>query len=528
MFSIDESTGWISVASELTCGNFQFNVTAKDHGTPSYGDTASVMIVVEVNAGPPRFLYAGFTRGFNASVRENESSGTKVLTLTAVSRDLVTYELYQNDVFDFTIDPISGDITTTKPLDYEHIKYYEFTVSATDRSGRISLAHVAVSVININDNKPRIANKNKDNEIWCRIRHDVAVGSSLINIQAQDLDNDRLMFSLTQNSRPVLFSIDTTGSITTVGSLVGIKNNVYIAVTVRDNGRPVLEDTVRVTVVVVKHTNSLVTHLAEVSEDTIVGKTISVSHRLQPIYTDPSYTIIYPPQSPFAIHSTLGSLSLKRKLDYEECREYSLTVRLYETGDNNEYFDVDIKVVVKDANDNRPVFLAPSNFTGCENPVRVKIHKNAQRGSLVYQFEARDKDSGLNGRVTYAVERCSDCTDLFSLDQNTGVLKTTGVLLTRPQYQVDVVAQDEGLPQKKTRACILVLAEHLKPLFTKQEYYFEIDESADIGEQVGVVKAEGFGVTVTYELRHPSETIIHDLTVFSYQEINHLSNVLVF
>ncbi|CAB4016043.1 protocadherin Fat 3 [Paramuricea clavata] len=454
MFTIDESTGWISVASELTHGSFIFNVTAEDHGTARRRDTVPVKIIIEVSAGPPRFLYRGFPRGFYESVPEYQISGTKVLKLTAVSEDIVAYALYQTNVTDFVIDPISGEITTTKPLDYENIKYYEFT------------------------------------------------------IQAQDLDNDRLSFSLTQNSKSKLFSIDAAGNINTLGSLQGIKDNIYLAVTVRDNGSPVLEDTATVNVVIVNYEDSLISmSKAEVSEDAIVGKPIPVSPKITPRFKRTQYTLIYPLQSPFTLHSTLGNLSLKTRLDYEERQNYSLIVRLQETGNKKNYFDVDIRIEVKDENDNQPEFVPPGDFSSCTNPIGRKIHENAQRGSLVYQLKARDKDSGLNGEVDYSMGKCQDvdCDDLFSLDLNTGELKTTGVSLTEPQYKVNILVYDKGIRARSTRGCIIVKAGPWKPQFTKQEYHFEVDESADVGQRVGVVEAQGFGVAVTYELRSPSK-----------------------
>lgn len=506
MFTIDESTGWLRVASELTHGSFIFNVTAKDHGKPRLSDTVSVMVTVDVSAGPPRFSYVGYPRGFHASVNESHRSGSKVLKLTAISNDIVRYDVYRSNVTDFTIDPISGVITTTRPLDYENIKFYEFTVSATDRRERISLAHVNISVLNVNDNKPRILNKNKNNEISCRVRQDVSIGSSVINIYAQDLDNDRLYFSLTQNSKPVLFSIDTTGCIKTVGSLQDKKDNIYLAVTVRDNGRPALEDTVTVNVVIVNYGDAVISTLAQVSEDTEIRKTIHVSPPISPRYTSTLYSLIYPPESPFTIHSTLGDLSLKSRLDYEERQNYSLTVRLRDNLNKNDYFDVKITIEVKDENDNSPVFITPGDINSCENPVGLKIHEDAKSASLVYHFKATDKDSGLNGELYYEMEKCQDCTSLFSLNRHTGELeKTTSASLRKPQYQVNVLVKDKGIPSKSARTCIIVQVGYWKSKFTKQEYHFELDESARVGQRIGIVQAHGFGVPVTYELRKPSK-----------------------
>lgn len=510
MFTMDASTGWLRVASELTHGYFVFNVTAKDHGTPRLSDTVSVMLTVDVTAGSPRFSYVGYPRGFHASISENHPSGSTVMKLTAVSSDVVTYDIYRSNVTDFIIDPISGEIRTTKSLDYENIKYYEFTVSATDRRERISLAHVNISVLNVNDNKPQILNKNKKNQISCHIRRDASTGSSLIQIHAQDLDEDRLHYSLTQNSKPILFSISTSGHIKTLGSLHDTKDyNIYLAVTVRDNGSPALEDTVTVNVVIVNYGHNIISMFAQVSESTDISTNINVSPIITPRYTSTEYTLIYPPQSPFTIHNTLGDLSLERRLDYEERQNYSLIVRLQDASKKNDYFDVKIGIDVKDENDNDPVFITPGDMNNCKDPVSVKIHENAQKDSLVYHFKAEDKDSGLNGELYYEMERCQDCTELFSLDQNTGELQTTGVSLIKPQYQVNVVVKDKGTPGKHTRACILVQAGYWKPKFTQQEYHFEMDESARIGQRIGLVRAYGYGVSVTYELRRPSKNLFY-------------------
>ena len=504
MFAVDKSTGRISVASGLTYGSFTFNITAEDHGTPRLSDTVSVRIVIEVSAGPPRFLYVGFPPGFHVYVLENQANGSKVLNVTAVSQDIVTYSLYQTNVIDFTIDPITGEITTSKPLDYEKIKYYEFTISATDRSERISLAHVRVSVVNINDNKPRILNKDKNNEISCRIHRDAGIGSFLTRVQAQDLDNDRLEFSFVQNSKSALFSVDMHGNINTIRSLVGIKDNIHLALIVRDNGSAVLEDTVTINIAVVSYGGNPVTMTAEVSEDTQIGKIIPFLNKVYPRYTNTQYILIYPSQPPFTIHGPLGDLVLKTKLDYEEQQNHALTMRVQDAWNTKNYVDIDITINVKDENDNRPQFVPSGVFNCSKNTARFKIHENAKQGSLVYEFKARDKDSGNNGKIKYQLGKCRHCNNLFSLDANNGKLMTSGVELRKPRYKLNIILKDKGKPRKSIRGCIIVDARPWKPQFTKQEYHFEVDESAGVGQRVGVVEAQGFGRDVTYELRNPS------------------------
>lgn len=54
----------------------------------------------------------------------------------------------------FYIDPLSGQIFTRRPLDFEVTPSHQLTVRATDGGGRSDDATVTINVQPINDNKP--------------------------------------------------------------------------------------------------------------------------------------------------------------------------------------------------------------------------------------------------------------------------------------------------------------------------------------------------------------------------------------
>ena len=61
---------------------------------------------------------------------------------------------------DFAIGNISGEISVSRPLDYEARSEYHLTVVATDGGGRKGNTSLAITVIDINDNPPEFSQTN--------------------------------------------------------------------------------------------------------------------------------------------------------------------------------------------------------------------------------------------------------------------------------------------------------------------------------------------------------------------------------
>ncbi|XP_010018643.1 PREDICTED: protocadherin beta-15-like, partial [Nestor notabilis] len=56
----------------------------------------------------------------------------------------------------FEIDPTSGEIKLTKPLDFEAAENHELSVQATDGGGLSAICRVLVEVVDVNDNAPEL------------------------------------------------------------------------------------------------------------------------------------------------------------------------------------------------------------------------------------------------------------------------------------------------------------------------------------------------------------------------------------
>ncbi len=97
----------------------------------------------------------------------------------------ITYSIDSTSEDKFMIDPVSGQISTKAPLNYEESPRYEITVTAKD-SGTPSLsstALVVVTVRDLNDNNP-----NFPNDYITSLRENTAEGT-VIRVEANDPDS---------------------------------------------------------------------------------------------------------------------------------------------------------------------------------------------------------------------------------------------------------------------------------------------------------------------------------------------------
>ncbi|KAJ7415076.1 hypothetical protein WISP_79838 [Willisornis vidua] len=138
-----------------------FSVIAVDGGSPPRSGTTQVHIVVlDVNDNAPVFTQEEYI----GKVLENLSKGSVVLTVLATDRDAgvngdISYQFSQTvrqTESSFSIDPQSGEIKLTKPLDFEAADTHELSVRATDGGGLSAICKVLVEVLDVNDNAPEL------------------------------------------------------------------------------------------------------------------------------------------------------------------------------------------------------------------------------------------------------------------------------------------------------------------------------------------------------------------------------------
>nr|CAD7434483.1 unnamed protein product [Timema monikensis] len=369
--------GLITIAQPLDYKQekrFILTVTATDSG--GLHDTATVYVnVSDANNFAPVFENAPYS----ASVFEDAPIGTTVLVVGATDSDVgqnaqITYSLGTMDdkstTPEFTINPQTGAILTTKKLDRETVGGYLLTITAKD--GGIpplsDTTDVEITVADVNDNAPVF----KKLSYLGSIPEDALVGTSVLHISATDADmglNGRIRYALAADTTSdAAFVVDpTSGVIRTSKSLdrESVANYELTAYAI-DRGSPSLSGSVQVLIRIEDVNDSppafesdkIVMYIAENSP---VGSTVGEIYAHDPDEGPNAvvqYSIIGGDDSnSFSLITRPGSnkaeLLTMQDLDYESShKKYDLVVRAASPPLRS---DTHVEILVTDVNDNAPV-----------------------------------------------------------------------------------------------------------------------------------------------------------------------------
>nr|XP_021408585.2 protocadherin gamma-A10-like [Lonchura striata domestica] len=143
---------------------------AMDGGDPARTGTARIRVtVLDANDNAPVFSQAEYT----VRVPEDVPVGSVLVTVTATDADeglngKVKYSLHKiSDQASqlFHLDSDSGEITVKDNLDFEEMPSHELEVQAHDGGDLSDTAKMVITVIDVNDNVPKISVRSALNEI---------------------------------------------------------------------------------------------------------------------------------------------------------------------------------------------------------------------------------------------------------------------------------------------------------------------------------------------------------------------------
>lgn len=127
--------------------------------------------------------------GTSTALPEDAPVGTAVLLVEATDEDVgenarITYSL--NDVPEFRVDPVTGVISTTKPLDRETTPGYSLVVTAQDNGvpPLSDIVNIEIEVVDVNDNRPSFGQEFYS----ASVMEDAPVGTSVAQVRAHDRD----------------------------------------------------------------------------------------------------------------------------------------------------------------------------------------------------------------------------------------------------------------------------------------------------------------------------------------------------
>ncbi|XP_077042459.1 protocadherin beta-15-like [Agelaius phoeniceus] len=453
-----------------------FSVIAVDGGSPPRsGKTEVEIVILDVNDNAPIFTQDVY----HGQVLENTSEGSVVLTVLASDPDAglngdISYQL--NEVLSqsesaFVIDPITGEIKITKPLDFEAAQTHELTVRARDGGGLSAICKVLVEVVDVNDNAPELVVSSFSSPL----PENTVPGTVVALFTVRDRDSgangkiscglqDQLFFSL----RPAYKNYY---ELVTVSVLDREETPQYVlSVTAADAGSPPLSTTQTFTVDIsdvndnapVFNQTSYTMYVRENNVPTVFVGAVSAADADVGLNAKVTYSLAAEqgPERPWcsciSVNSETGHVFVLRPLDYEHLRQTEVTVSASDAGSPPLRANVSVRLVVLDENDNAPLVLYPAPESSPASSELVPV--SAEAGYLISKVVAVDADSGQNSWLSYHLLRATD-PGLFSVGLQSGEVR-----LRRPVTERDSVKQkllvlvrDNGKPPLSATAALSAL-----------------------------------------------------------------------
>ncbi|KAI5746071.1 hypothetical protein M8J76_016948 [Diaphorina citri] len=533
-FQINPFSGEISTREPLdreARSSHELVAEARDQGSPPRSSRVAVKIsVTDVNDNAPELVDP---QEDVISVREEQPPGTEVVRARAVDKDdgsnaTISYSILKGRDTDgygvFTIDPISGVIRTKSVLDHEDRSIYRIAVAATDNGfpSRQTVRLLRVEVLDLNDNRPTFTSSS----LLFKIKEDVPIGFTVGNVVSTDstgrAGGGHVMYSLTSLSptdHSGAFDIDkSSGSLVVARQLDRETCPEYkLEVRALDTSTSSNPQSSAVAIKIeIVDVNDNAPRWGEnpltipVNEDTLVGSTIwnfTATDADDGSNGELRYGLVrqYPEGNHFSVDHLTGTLTLLQPLDYETLTSFILVVKVTDQAANiSERLSTSLtaRVVVKDLNDNAPVFVSPTRGS------LIYVSEQTRVGSHVTKMTAVDQDSGDNGRVTYVISGGNEDAR-FHLDHDKGILSLARVISeydhqSKFRAVLNITASDHGIPPKSSSLVINILSETVStslPTFLSPSYHANVSEDAIPGTYIIKVVARSpstYGYNLTY------------------------------
>ena len=449
IFAIDQSTGKIKLLIELDREKksfFSFSIKAVDQGGSSRGitilpriGTARIEVKVnDINDNPPRF----FPQSYSKTITEDTQIGSKLMSLHATDIDegsnkeiLFQFVGVLNKTFPLKIDAATGDITTTRKLDFENPSDRKFTakVRATDQSkdftkqtsggvGNVD-ATITVLVVDANDNPPIFSST----LYTASVKENVKGKTPMVQVKTTDADtapNSKVVYSVgTVGNGPTgkLFVIDAqTGEITTNPATTNnatlckqsslcfdrettasytldvvatdpvtkakTATTVQIAVVDEDDSSPVFKTGAGIYASTLAEEAGQQNLLVVSASDADLEDNALINYKLKSKTVPCAVNVTVPRAGSFDVNATTGQVSATASLDREKCDAYQFTVIAFNPKKQEYSSQQVITVKVTDVNDHAPV-LVPAGGKYLKT-----VKEDLKVAAEVFQAGATDAD----------------------------------------------------------------------------------------------------------------------------------------
>ncbi|NXK42956.1 PCDGM protein, partial [Piprites chloris] len=458
----------------------QLVLTAVDGGSPARSGTVQItVLVLDVNDNAPtcdRTMY-------KVQVPENTPVGAVLLRINASDPDegpngetQYSFGVHTSDSVRrlFSLDPLSGEIRTKAPLDYEESSAYEIAVRARDKGSPAmeGHCHLRVELIDINDNSPEIVLTS----VSSPVQEDATPGTviALIGVKDSDSgDNGQVHLQIAKELPfKLVSSFKEHFSLVTSGPLDREKASGYnITVRAVDSGSP-QRATQKTFYLHIADVNDNAPNFsspfdtAHVQENSLPGTSVfsvSASDPDEGSNAKLSYSILdngiqdVPISTYFRIDQDNGTIYTVRALDYEQDKVFQVPVEVKDAGSPALSSTAVVHVFVLDENDNAPNIVYPSVPKG--SAFHQAIPALAEPGYLVTKVVAVDADSGHNAWLSYQLQETAEALP-FQVERRSGEIRLAQALReSEDSHRLVVEVRDNGTPSLSASVVIVISPE---------------------------------------------------------------------
>lgn len=514
-FRIEENNGKIRINRHLDYESLQVYslwIEARDSKNPP--QSAYVKLVIAVRNENDTAPIITDPKG---AVLFTENRGSNALVTRVVAVDVdnplstrrLRYGLGPSAAsLPFFIDPVSGEVRSTKLLDREEADRYllEVVVYPEGQYSLSSVYNLSIVIQDVNDNKPVVHSPHQ-----VEIPESLSVGGLVAVLNVTDNDsgaNGAMTFYLISDT----FKIDKNkGRITLSKSLDReVQQKYTLSIQVKD---PSYQNTHMLTVIVLDVNDSPPYFPSDqvyvnVSESTLVGKIFGQVRAMdKDLGSNAACFYHIEPRSGYGfvrINDLTGSLSLKRSMRFTKGFASNNTRRLTLKARNlyPPFYLARTKLIIRvlDANDHQPVF---SSIV-----YQAYVESIAAIGYLVTIVSASDDyDVGQNANIMYSVIS-GNGSNIFMLDGGRIKVKAGLQSFVNSVLQLTIEARDEGVPMQTSKATVNIKVteeNRYSPVFSKGSFGVTVSENRQLYKElikvVAVDQDSGVNGQLTFSIK---------------------------
>lgn len=450
--------------------SYAFLLVAKDGGNPPLNGTLPVNIsILDVNDNYPVFDQPSY----NVTVREDVTINKVILTLKATDIDAgrngdVRYNLSpiqaQENLDKFSLGDTSGELSVIGKLQYKE-NGYRIIVEAVDQSDSplTTQTIVTVRVLDIQNDPPQIYVNLLTGSNFAVASEYANIGAVVAHVTITDPDTERngdVICSVISDWFSLQRYDDNEYKVIVSSSLDRERHPAHnVTVQCNDKGNPPLGNYTTFLVKILDENDNeprfmQQRYYATLFENNEIGDLVASVSAFDFDAGDNgkiTYKMSTESQKYAFVNSGTGDVMANWIFDRENITEVNLTVYASDSGSPKLRGSTVINLVVKDKNDNTPIFT--------ETSFRRWVKENLPSDSVVGHVTAKDDDEGDNGAIVYKLKPSSSIVPFVVFDD--GLIKTDRELNREQQseYTFEVIATDKGAQPLSSSALVTVYVE---------------------------------------------------------------------